>query len=221
VNQSQIYSLAKNAGLPDDKARIAAAIAMAESGGNPNDLNDNPGTGDLSYGLWQINMIGSMGPSRRAMYGLSKNEDLFNPVINARVMSAISHQGQNFTAWSTYKDGKYNQYLTTSVAWVPVPTPFGTVPVPTSPGDVAGAVTGGLSDAVGAAVSAGNAVVSTGKWVSNPRNWVRVGYVIGGSVLVIVGLGHMLSQTGAGQAVVSGTKKVVSTGKKVAVAATA
>ena len=37
------------------------AIAMAESSGDSAALNNNPNTGDLSYGLWQINMIGDMG----------------------------------------------------------------------------------------------------------------------------------------------------------------
>ena len=44
----------------------AYAVAMAESAGNPHAFNDNWHTGDLSYGLMQINMIGKMGPNRRA-----------------------------------------------------------------------------------------------------------------------------------------------------------
>lgn len=190
MNQSQCFSLAKNAGLPDDKARIAAAIAMAESGGNASQVTND--SDDYSFGLWQINMKGANGPSRRAMYGLVKNEDLLDPATNARVMSAISHQGQNFTAWTTYTSGKYKQFSASTVSFVPVPTPWGTIPVPTSPGDVAGALTGGATDAIGSAKIAANAIVAAGKWMSNTHNWLRVAYVIGGGILIYAGVESLI-----------------------------
>lgn len=189
MNQSQVFSYAKNAGLSDEKARIAAAIAMAESGGNPSQVTND--SDDYSFGLWQINMKGSMGPSRRALYGLSKNEDLLDPVINARVMSAISHQGQNFSAWTTYTSGKWKQFQATSVAWVPIPIPGGGfLPVPTSPKDIPGV--GAASDAIDAAKVGANAVVAGGKWISNPHNWVRIVYVIGGVILVYAGVESLI-----------------------------
>lgn len=98
------------------KAAIAAAIAMAESGGNPNSHNGNAGTGDNSYGLWQINMLGSMGPSRRAQYNLPNNEALFDPVTNARVAVAMSNNGQNWGPWTTFTRGAYLRYLQNGVA---------------------------------------------------------------------------------------------------------
>ena len=48
-------------GFSGNGYRIMAAIAMAESGSNAEAHNDNANTGDNSYGLWQINMLGSMG----------------------------------------------------------------------------------------------------------------------------------------------------------------
>jgi hypothetical protein len=51
-------------------------------------------------------MTGSMGPDRRAKYGLSKNEDLFNPVINASIAFKMSNGGKNWSAWSTEKAAK-------------------------------------------------------------------------------------------------------------------
>lgn len=105
----QLYSLAQGAGLAPGAAAIAAAVAMAESSGNPQAYN---GAGaDRSYGLWQINMIGGLGPERRARYGLSSNEQLFDPVINARVMAGISNRGTSFSAWTTYTSGKYRKFL--------------------------------------------------------------------------------------------------------------
>lgn len=185
MNQSQIYTYARNAGLPDARARIAAAIAMAESGGNPTQVTDD--SDDYSFGLWQINMKGSMGPSRRAMYGLSKNEDLLDPAVNARVMSAISKQGQNFNAWTTYTSGKYKQFMTGSVKLVdlPIPGPGGVIVNGLSrflPDTVPGV--GTSVDVLDTVVKVGGAVTKTAGWVSNPRNWIRVAYVIGGGILV-------------------------------------
>lgn len=189
MNQSQIFSYAKNAGLSDEKARIAAAIAMAESGGNATEVTND--SDDYSFGLWQINMKGSMGPSRRAMYGLSKNEDLLDPATNARVMSAISQQGQNFSAWTTYRDGDYKKFQAATVSWVPIPLPgIGIVPLPTSPKDIPGV--GAASDAVNSARIGANAIVAAGKWVSNTHNWVRIVYVVGGVILVYAGFESLI-----------------------------
>lgn len=189
MNQSQVFSYAKNAGLSDEKARIAAAIAMAESGGNATQITND--SDDYSFGLWQINMKGTMGPTRRALYGLSKNEDLLDPATNARVMSAISHQGQNFTAWTTYTSGKWKEFQSANVAWVPIPIPgLGIVPVPTSPKDIPGV--GAASDAINSAKIGANAVVAGGKWLSNTHNWVRIVYVIGGIILVYAGVESLI-----------------------------
>jgi len=192
VNQSEIYSLAKNAGLSDSKAKIAAAIAMAESGGNASAHSQD--SDDNSYGLWQINMLGTMGPSRRALYGLKSNDDLLNPVTNAKVMAAISHNGQSFSAWTTYTSGRYKNWLSTGVNYVN--TGF----IDPSPGGVAGALAGrflpgaientvGTSlDTLDAIVKLKGAVENTAHWVSNAKNWLRVAYVIGGGLLVYAGI---------------------------------
>jgi hypothetical protein len=184
VNQSQIYSYAKAAGLPDAKAQIAAAIAMAESGGNASQVTND--SDDYSFGLWQINMKGSMGPSRRALYGLKKNEDLLDPTVNARVMSEISHQGQSFGAWTTYttSDPKhtYKRFMGTGVSLSDLPS--GAV------GFLAGSIPGFNSSitALDTVTKIGGAVTNTARWVSNPKNWVRVVYVLGGIALVYAGV---------------------------------
>lgn len=105
-----LKGLAKAAGFNDRDASIMAAIAMAESGGIPSQLNDNPRTGDLSYGLWQVNMIGRMGPERRRQFGISSNEALRNPEINAMAARQV-FQSQGFNAWSVFRSGAYRQYL--------------------------------------------------------------------------------------------------------------
>jgi hypothetical protein len=105
-----LEQLAKNAGFNASQAKTMAAIGLAESGGNTHAHNDNAKTGDNSYGLWQINMIGAMGAPRREAFGISSNEQLFNPSINARAAKIIYDQ-QGFNAWSVYRSGAYRKHL--------------------------------------------------------------------------------------------------------------
>jgi Lysozyme like domain len=78
--------------------RTAWAIAMRESHRHPLSVNKNAGTGDNSYGLFQINMLGSMGADRREKYGLVSNQQLLDPVTNAVVAFAMTG-GDDFSSW--------------------------------------------------------------------------------------------------------------------------
>lgn len=203
ASQSDLYSLARAQGLSDSAAKIAAAVAMAESDGNQNAHNTNAATGDDSYGYWQINMLGKLGPDRRKKYGLTSNEQLFDPQTNARVMKGESFNGTNWFAWSTFKSGAYLKFMgnpvtdqTSDPNWL---SKIGSA--------IAAPVTSPIDSAKGAIELAGKAAV----WVSNSQNWIRVGYVAGGGVLVIAGLVMVLQSTGAGRAV----KKTVKTAASV------
>jgi hypothetical protein len=44
--------------------RIARAVMLCESNGNPNALNNNPATNDYSVGLFQINLYGNLRADR-------------------------------------------------------------------------------------------------------------------------------------------------------------
>jgi phage protein D len=108
ISAGQAVALARQAGFTGNDAVTMGAIAMAESGGKVRALNSKPP--DLSYGLWQINMIGGLGPERRSQLGLSSNEQLYDPATNARAARAI-YQQQGFGAWSVYRSGAYKRYL--------------------------------------------------------------------------------------------------------------
>ena len=58
--------LAMSAGFSKSEAKTMAAIAGGESTFNNKAHNNDASTGDNSYGLWQINMLGKMGAARRA-----------------------------------------------------------------------------------------------------------------------------------------------------------
>jgi hypothetical protein len=109
MNASQIANVARGAGFDESILPVVVAIALAESSGNPSAYNGRPP--DASYGLWQINMYGNLGPARREQFNLSSNEDLFNPSINAAAAYAISNGGSNFRPWATYTSGAYQRYL--------------------------------------------------------------------------------------------------------------
>lgn len=110
LSTEQLVAIAKQAGFNQQNAVIAAAVAKAESGGRSGVVNDNPKTGDLSYGLWQINMIGRLGPARLKQFGISSYDQLKDPLTNARAAFMLSG-GSNFTPWSVYKSGKYKSFL--------------------------------------------------------------------------------------------------------------
>lgn len=87
LSVAQIYAIARRAGFPPETARRMVAIALKESSGDTRAFNGRGA--DQSYGLWQINMLGALGPARRAQFGLTSNEDLYDPEINARVAHSL------------------------------------------------------------------------------------------------------------------------------------
>jgi len=99
LSDTQLVGLLKAVGFQGQALKYAWAVAKKESHGNPLDYNGNRKTGDNSFGLFQINMIGSMGPTRRTYYGLASNAELLNPVTNARVAYLMSNAGKDWSAW--------------------------------------------------------------------------------------------------------------------------
>lgn len=109
LSPAQIAEYAHDAGFRGQDLTVAVAVAMAESGGNPK--AHNPVPPDDSYGLWQINMIGALGPDRRNQFDLDSNRELFDPKENAQAAWDISGHGGSFQPWTTYTSGAYKKYL--------------------------------------------------------------------------------------------------------------
>lgn len=75
-------------------ASIAAAVALAESGGNSSSISPTNSNGTNDQGLWQISRHG-IDPS------------LQDPNLNARIAIQMSNNGTNWGPWSTaYNDGR-------------------------------------------------------------------------------------------------------------------
>jgi hypothetical protein len=102
-------SLIHEAGFQGSAAQTMYAIVMAESGANTTAHNNK--RPDDSYGLAQVNMIDSLGPQRMQQFGLKSATDLFDPLTNLKVAYALSNGGTNFSPWTTYTSGKYQQYM--------------------------------------------------------------------------------------------------------------
>ncbi|MGB3442711.1 MAG: transglycosylase SLT domain-containing protein [Actinophytocola sp.] len=109
LSPAEIAGYAHDAGFRGQDLTVAVAVALAESGGDPR--AHNPVPPDNSYGLWQINMIGSLGPARRDQFDLDGNRELFDPEENAKAAWAISGKGDSFQPWTTYTSGAYKKYL--------------------------------------------------------------------------------------------------------------
>jgi CBS domain-containing protein len=109
--QGTVKHVIFEAGFRDEGLEIAYAVAMAESSGKPDAHNDDESTGDNSYGLFQINMLGDMGPERRKLYELKTNKELFDPLVNAQVAYGLSQNGQDWSPWTMYNNGTYKKFF--------------------------------------------------------------------------------------------------------------
>jgi Lysozyme like domain len=98
---AQLEGIWIQAGGNPQYANIAAAVAMAESGGN-SAAYDNDSNGSVDRGLWQINSV----------HG---TQSTFDVMGNARAAVAISNNGTTWSPWVTYQTGAYQQYLQSNV----------------------------------------------------------------------------------------------------------
>lgn len=161
-NEQQLEQLWIEAGGKAALAPLMAAIAIAESGGNPNAHNTSG-----AAGLWQI--LGQPFPG-----------NVYNPLTNAK-MAVAKYNSQGLGAWATYTSGAYKQYLPPATT---VNNSTGIGPLD----DVANAI-GAPFNAAGAVV--GDAIGTTGQLIgliTSLQFWIRVGECIAGLILLVLGL---------------------------------
>jgi hypothetical protein len=111
LTDSQLVELLKAVGFKGKALRTAWAVAKAESNGRPFAFNGNTKTGDSSYGIFQINMLGTLGPDRRDKFDLDLNAELFSPVTNAEIVYYMTKGGEDWSSWSSYNKGAINKWL--------------------------------------------------------------------------------------------------------------
>jgi hypothetical protein len=98
-----VYELVAGAGITDPGAQaVAMMIAYAESRYYPDAVHVNSDKyKSTDYGLWQINT--HWHPEYDGAW-------LLDPANNARAMAEISKKGTDWSAWATYKSGKYKEF---------------------------------------------------------------------------------------------------------------
>jgi Lysozyme like domain len=165
LSLDQLVSYAEGAGFSGDSANTAAAIAMAESGGDPDAINySDPGG---SYGLTQIN---------GAAWGSSAEDTLGDPQEAFDQMFAISNGGTNFSPWSSYNNGSYLPFLNSILGDDSADTG--------AEGNLLGGTTGGGTAAGLNALSS----LNPSSWIGDVESWFETGlYFILGIVLIGIG----------------------------------
>lgn len=192
-----LYNLARGVGFSPDQAKLMAAIALAESGGNTNAVGDQnlvSGTWGPSIGLWQIRSL-------HAQRGTGKERDgsrLTDPSFNAR-SARIIYESQGFRAWSVYSSGawaKHSKAVTDALgksdggALPGVPDVFD-LPGVNTPRDVVDSIGKGAELAGGGVLGGLDAIGAFFGTLGQRGTWVRVLQVVGGSGLIVGGLAFL------------------------------
>lgn len=103
LSDAQIAGVARAAGFTGDGLVRAVAVALAESSGRVQAVNENPSPLSWDVGLWQIN--------NRAHPSYDMVQLGTSPIYNANAAYAISAQGTNFSPWVAYNSGAYSRFL--------------------------------------------------------------------------------------------------------------
>ena len=113
-SDEELVKMLRAVGFEGKALKVAWAVVKKESNGRPLAFNGNVKTGDNSYGIFQINMIGGLGVARRDKFDLDSNKDLFDPVVNAQIAYYMSNEGSDWSAWGVGKfpyNGDTNQAM--------------------------------------------------------------------------------------------------------------
>jgi hypothetical protein len=104
ISISQCIDICRQAGFPEHSIPIAVAVAICESGLDPENrcLNCFPGILEDSRGLWQINV---------RVHPEFDIPTIFDPLVNAGAAFTISSSGTDWTPWTTFRNDCYKQHL--------------------------------------------------------------------------------------------------------------
>jgi hypothetical protein len=191
-SKSQLEALWVQAGGNKAVAKIAAAIALAESGGSP--TARNPEGPEHAEGLWQIK-------------GQVVGGNILDPQVNAANAVAKYRAAGGFSPWTTYTSGAYKSHLGGSsllgtIGKVLNPTnlePFKGTELESGVLGKGGILGGGGITGVEGFIKA----------ITEPQTWLRVAEGVGGTVLFMVGLKTLTRGSGGG-AVSEGGRQIQS-----------
>jgi len=99
LTSEELIDLLSSVGFKGSSLKTAWAVVMRESHGHPTSHFDNIGTGDNSYGLFQINMLGVLGSDRRDKFNINSNAELLDPVTNTQAAYYMTSKGTDWGSW--------------------------------------------------------------------------------------------------------------------------
>jgi hypothetical protein len=111
LTDKELIQLLKAVGFEGKALKTAWAVAKTESNARPLAYNGNRNTGDSSYGIFQINMLGELGIDRKEKFELRSNILLFDPVVNAEITYHMTQGGENWSSWSSVKTGAIKKWI--------------------------------------------------------------------------------------------------------------
>ncbi len=114
-SREKVTQLAIDEGFTPEEAVIVQAIAKGESALDTNNSTKRSGlyaeTGEDSVGLMQINWGFHKDKGWLQKLGITKREDLFNPVLNMRAAKYLYDQARSFNDWTVFTSGEYQNNL--------------------------------------------------------------------------------------------------------------
>jgi len=115
IPQPKIEEMLLAVGFEPNIAKIMAAVAMAESAGDP--MIDTVKSGsdpqkkrEFSIGLLQLNMKDDRDRLLN-LFDIESEQELYDPIINVIAAKRL-YDEQGLKAWGAYTDNKYKQFLT-------------------------------------------------------------------------------------------------------------
>lgn len=115
LSKAQIKQLAINTGFSPSEASTVVGIAGGESGFDPTNSTKRSGlyakTGEDSVGLMQINWGYHKDKGWLQKLGITKREDLFDPIKNMKAAKYLYDGRGSFGDWTVYNEGLYQQHL--------------------------------------------------------------------------------------------------------------
>ena len=114
IPQPKIEEMLLAVGFEPSIAKIMAAVAMAESAGDPMIDTVKSGTdpkkeSEFSIGLLQLNMKDDRDRLLN-VFDIESEEELYDPIINVIAAKRL-YDEQGLNAWSAYKNNSYKQFL--------------------------------------------------------------------------------------------------------------
>lgn len=160
ISDNEIASAAASGGFSGLNQTIAVAVSLAESGGDPTAIANEP-DGSHSYGLWQINSVHT---------DVLRMGNWQDPATNARMAFRIFTENRGWTPWSTYNNLRYQMFMSRAQTAVPnAAATDNTTALDNVPG------LSSISDAV-----------KFFSFIANPHNWYRLALILTGITLLVI-----------------------------------